>query len=761
MDKQALLQRLMKTFVSEVDDHIKSLERDLLALERGPASAQRAEIFKTLFRTAHSLKGAARSVDVEPIEAVSHRLELIFADVRDGRLGLDAGLFEILLAAVDAIKEAARRLAAGDSVDAAPIAPVLAELKAMTRIVAGEKPCRAADPVPTADGLAPDAAPAAPLSEVPPPSLPPASAASAFVRVHSSKLDALLAHGGELLVARRRIERRSADIARLIDMVRRWEGEWRRSGMAMRGARAPSGAQAEGTDANSKVVAPARMIEQTTANLDWLRRRFDGLAMGLTADHKALEQVAVPLEAELLQARMAPFTTACEGLERAVRDLARAVDKKVDLTIVGGDVEIDRSIIEVIRNPLLHLVRNAVDHGIESVAARKAAGKPARARITLKAVLRNARVEISVADDGRGLDLAAIRARAQKLRVAMPESDRDIARLVLAPNFSTASDISMISGRGVGLDVVRTAVEARRGSIDIAFEPGVGTRMTIGLPASLTRITALLVAAGGQTYALDGATVDCLVRLDPEGLRTMEGRDVAMLDGGPVPVRLLSEVLGQPGRDVPRTGAKVPAVVLGAGADRVAFVVDELLAEEDVVVKDLGARLRRVDKVGGATVLANGHVALVLNAADLVHTAVGQGTFRSLCERLAERPAATSKRLLVADDSLTTRTLVKSILEAEGYDVIARADGMEAWSTLQEDGADLVVSDVEMPRMDGFALTEAIRGSKRFRDLPVILVTGLESESDKLHGLDVGADAYLRKSAFDQTDLIRAISQFL
>jgi two-component system chemotaxis sensor kinase CheA len=502
-------------------------------------------------------------------------------------------------------------------------------------------------------------------------------------------------------------------------------------------------------------------VEHTAANLEWLRRQLDALAEGIAADHKALDQVAAPLEAELLQARMVPFAAACEGFERAVRDLALAAGKQVDVTIEGGDIEIDRSIIEGIKDSLLHLVRNAVDHGIEPPAERVAADKAIRGRITLSAGLRNGRVEIIVADDGRGLDIAAIHAQARKRNLPVSDDDRDAMQLVFAPNFSTSPVVTEISGRGVGLDVVKTEVGARRGSVDIAFEPGAGTRVIITVPLSLIRIPALLVTAGGQTYAFDSAAVRGLLRVGSDGLQTMEGRDVLMLDGGPVPVWSLTEVLGQPAHEAPRAGAKMPVVMLGVGPDRAAFIVDELLAEQDVVVKDLGPRLRRVRNVIGATVLTTGQVALILNSADLVHIALGHTPTRALSETLAERPTKAAKRLLVVDDSVTTRTLVKSILEAAGYDVTAAADGIEAWSILQEKGADLVVSDIEMPRMDGFSLTEAIRGSKRFRDVPVILVTALETERDRMRGLDVGADAYLPKSAFDQTDLLRTIGQFL
>jgi two-component system chemotaxis sensor kinase CheA len=568
--------------------------------------------------------------------------------------------------------------------------------------------------------------------------------------------------GGELLVVRRRAAARDADVARLLDVAKHWEAEWRLvERTTRRTSRRNSNGDSASPAAGSPPVSSTDVLEHTGENLQRLTRQLDGLTASLRADRKALDQVAEPLEAEVLRSRMMPFAEACEGLERAVRDVAQGAGKDVDLNIEGGEIEIDRSVLEDIKNPLLHLVRNAVDHGIESSAARVAAGKPLRGTITISAALRNGRVEIVVADDGRGLDLEAIRQQARKRDLTVPADDQEVARLVFAPGFSTASIITTLSGRGVGLDVVKTGVEARRGRVDVAFEVGRGTRFVIVVPLTLTRLRTLLVRAGGQIYAFDSADVRNLLRVGTDRLRMMEGRDVLTFDGSPVPVFPLTEILGQPTHEVPRVAGKVPVVVLGTASERAAFSVDELLAEQEVVIKDLGPRLRGVRNVVGATILATGRIALILDAADLMAKALGNAPSQALSVALAEQPTEAKKRLLVVDDSVTTRTLVKTILDAEGYSVTAAADGMEAWQILQEKGADLVVSDVEMPRMDGFALTEAIRGSARLRDLPVILMTALETEKDRLHGMEAGATAYLLKSAFDQTNLVQAIRQIL
>jgi two-component system chemotaxis sensor kinase CheA len=455
---------------------------------------------------------------------------------------------------------------------------------------------------------------------------------------------------------------------------------------------------------------------------------------------------------------MLPFAEACEGLERAARDLASDTGKEVDVVIAGADIELDRSILEALRDPLLHLLRNAIDHGLETPVQRQAAGKPGRGRVVIEAALQGDRVRITVADDGRGLEVGAIREAAARRKLPPPADEREAARLIFSPGFSTTRLVTKLSGRGVGLDVVKSRIEGLHGSVSCKLEHRPGLAVVLDVPLTLTTIRAVLLVAGGQVYALPQAHIETMLRVGPGDLRSMEGHEVLSLGGTPVPVAPLTDLLGLP--PPATTAEKTAVVVLKVGDHRLAIAVDELRAEQDILVTNLGARLRRVRHFGGATLLPSGRIALILNAAELLRTAFQRTSSASLAQRLTTR-APDRKRLLVVDDSVTTRTLVKSILEAAGYAVQAAADGNEAWQLLQERGADLVVSDVEMPRMDGFDLTAAIRRSPRFRQLPVILVTALESEVDRMRGMEAGADAYLPKSAFDQRNLLETVSQLL
>jgi two-component system, chemotaxis family, sensor kinase CheA len=765
MDKGKLIQRLMATFLDELEEHVRTLNQELLALEKGPPAEEAEQRLKAVFRAAHSLKGAARSVSVHPIEAACHQLEEILAAARDGSRTLGPEHFALLFATADGIEEAGMRLREQQDLSGGPLADLLPRLEA------------AAAGVPIPPGPARPAAPTLKAAEAPstggkretplppPPAAPPPTgevkgaapegrAAAGTVRVPAERLDDLLARAGELLIARRRVEARTRDVADLLTLVGQWQAEWRRAERSFGKL-----LKEEGPAAGALPPRLAGALRGAGENLRRLEKGLERLTTAMRGDARALGQVAGPLNDAVHRVRMLPFAEACEGLERMARDLAQAEGKEVELVLEGGEVELDRSVLEELKDPLRHLVRNAVAHGAEAPEARRAAGKPPRARVTVTAALRGAQVEVSVTDDGAGLNLEALRARALERGLAEPADERELARLVFLPGLSTSPRVTDVSGRGVGLDVVKNQAEGLHGSADVQTAPGRGTRFTLTVPLTLTTLRAVLVSAGGQTFALADVHVQRVVRLTPDELPRVAGRPMLSLEGGPVPVGLLAAVLGVGGPPEAPTG-KAPALVLGAGGRRVALVVDEALAEQEVVVKSLGARVRRLRHVTGATLLASGRVALLLNAAGVVRTALGAAE-AGLPARAAAASQAAKKRLLVVDDSVTTRALEKAILEAAGYEVLTAPDGQAAWELLQERGADLLVSDVEMPRLDGVALTEAVRGSPRFRALPVVLVTGRASEQDRARGLQAGADAYLVKSAFDQRALLETVARLL
>jgi two-component system, chemotaxis family, sensor kinase CheA len=786
VDKDQLIKRLMKTFLEELEEHVGALNRDLLALEKDPSALDRAERLKTLFRTAHSLKGAARSVNATLIESVCHRLEEILSGIRDGKSRFTRELFVLLFAATDAIEEAGMRLREQQDLAGAPLAALLPRLDAAassgnpetkeeevqeareheTEGATGKEQETTGVPVSPPGSL--DASPSTtlvplfrPSSSVGGEASPEPAGAAGAVRVSANKLDAFLARSGELLVARRRVQSRAEELTTLREFVGRWKAEWRAVEKPVAKFLLEQGTESRpgwgaGTAVGERL--PRRVsvaLARVYGNLCQMDKDLERLAGAVAADGRVLKEAASSIDDEVRRVRMLPFAEACQGLDRMVRDLARAVGKEVELVIEGGDVELDRSVLEGLKDPLRHLVRNAVDHGAETPEERRASGKSPHLRLTVAAAVRGAQVEVVVADDGRGINLDALRAQVRKKGLPEPADAHELAQAIFLPGFSTSKFITDVSGRGVGLDVVKSRVEALHGDVELSFAPGSGTH---SVPLTLTTLRVLLVAAGGQTFALSAANVQKLVRAEPDQLRSVEGRQMLALGARPVPLASLAETLGLRGPAAP--AGKTPVVVLSIGEKRMAFVVEEFQAELEVVIKSLGTRVRRTRFVSAATILPSGKIALVLNAANVVRRALQKPAGQVLASS-DRKPKASKKRILVVDDSLTTRALEKSILEAAGYDVTAVADGAVAWQTLQERGADLVVSDVDMPRMDGFALTEAVRGSERFRDLPVVLVTARETEADRTRGVEVRADAYLGKSAFDQKNLLETIAQLL
>ncbi len=770
MDKQELAKRLMATFLEELHEHVEALTRELLALEKDPADKERAEILKLLFRSVHSLKGASRAVSVEMIESACHHIEEILCAVRDGGREFTPRLASLLLAAADAIADAGTRLRFDQELAGSSLSGMLDEL---LDVAAGNGPAARGTAV-KSDAAADDSrneSVASGLDELDDhqhaptkePSPTPTGGVGTTIRVSANKLDSLLAQSGELLVARRRVEFRAVDAAAISESAAALRNEWRDLERPIRKLCKKS--EEHATDSPGAAVLPRRttaMLERTSQRIVDLAKDLDQLSANMIADGRLLAQNSATLDDEVHRVRMLPFAEACGGFERAVRDLAQTTNKQINLTVDGTDVEVDRSVLEGIKDPLMHLVRNAVDHGIEPPNVRQENNKPPVGHITVAAALRGGQVEIIVSDDGRGFNLERIRAKARKQGLAEPEDERELARLVFMPGFSTAAIVTDVSGRGVGLDVVQSQIEALHGAVDVAFHEGAGTTFTLTVPLTLTTIRCMLAVVGDQSFALPTATVRKIVRFDSDKIGSISGRDVLLLGETPIPIAELAATLeiGRP--RLPVGEGKQLAVIVSAGEQHCALLVDEVTAEQEVLVKNLGARIRRVRHVAGATLLPTGTVALVLNVANVIRTALGQAPARTTSISAPELTTDFARRrLLVVDDSVTTRTLMKSILETAGYEVVAAVDGRQAWQFLERDTFDLVVSDVDMPRMNGFDLTSSIRNSSQFANLPVVLVTARGSAEDKTRGVRVGANAYLVKSNFDQTNLLETVQQLL
>lgn len=732
MDKAKLLEKLRGIFLQEMEEHLRTLNSGLLALEKGPPEDDRASLVNTVFRTAHSLKGAARSVDLGGVEQACHAMEEILGQMRQGGPLPSPTVFAVLFSLLDALAAVREAMAAGATPNRRP----LDHLTDLLRQAARGEPVQ----VPAREAAEPPAGGAA----------PPAVAPVATVRVAVDRVDQLASRGRELLLLQGQLDAALEDVELLTQTLRRWRSDWtalERPLRKMRGAlfearRLPRGAETA--------------LYQSGERLRYLDRELERLHGELARTSRHIQQSSRALNDDVAQVRMLPVRDACDGLERAVRDVAAARGRDVRLELDLADVELDRAVLERLRDPLLHLVRNAVDHGVEPPAERAAAGKPRQGVVRVSAQWRGNQVEVVVADDGRGLDLQALKAAAERHGVPIPARPEDVPTLVFQPGLSTVREVSDISGRGVGLDVVKSHVESLHGMVAADTTPGRGTRFVLTVPLTLTSLRGLLVTVGDQRYVLVSHGIRRLLRVPGQVLRQVESHTLLPHEDGHVPVVHLAAAIGEP--PLRTQNGLLNLVVLGQQGQQIAFVVDELIAEQEVVIRGLGPRLAGRRNLAGATILGDGKVVFVLNSGELLRWGLTAGP---LAVPRPQTQAAVRPRLLVVDDSFTTRALASSVLEAEGYDVSVAVDGVQAWRMFQNQRFDLVVTDVEMPGMDGFSLTDRIRQGSPWGRVPVILLTSRDSADDRARGLEAGADAYLIKSAFDQQTLLETVRQWL
>jgi len=736
MSPDELAARLLATFAGELQEQVRAMNEALLALEATPGQVEHVH---TLFRVAHTLKGASRAAGVPGVERVCHTLESLLAEVRDGRKELEAKDFQQLFAAADALAAAGEHLSAGGDVDDARLSAVLRALKGGAAYEAPSPPSARAPSAPAPPRPAP-LQPGAPE--------PASVAAEGQVRIAASKLDALMASSGDLLVVGGRPALRAAEAEDLHGALARCSTRWRDDSRRLLLTLHRQGAGA----AEPSVLALGEDLQRLT-------REAGRLATAARRDARALAKNVDDVMTHAGTLRMRPFSEACEALPRAVRDLATSAGKEVDLRLSGGDVEADRVVLDGLREALLQLVRNAVDHGIEAPSVRAAAGKPRAGSIRVGAELTGERLRVTVSDDGAGLDLPAIREVLGRRGLPVPDDDDGAIRVFLEGRVTTRSEATTVSGRGVGLDVARTAVRSLGGHLTVTWSRGQGTAFHLDAPLSLATTRVLMVGVASHLVAIPISYVERIMRVAPEELRLNEGRHVLPTATGPVSVVSLARLL-PPLAERPATDGPVALVLLVSGTRRLAVAVDELLEAREVAVRPVRGGASRSPSLRGAALLESGRIALVLDPPALVAAGLGPDVGAGMTVE-PRQAAPVRRRILVVDDSITTRTLERSILEAAGYDVVTAADGADGWRAFQEQGCDLVVADIEMPRMDGFALCQAIRGSRRHADVPVVLVTALESDEHRARGLEVGADAYIGKSSFDQESLLDTIQQLL
>lgn len=773
-----LLARLRATFGLEAQEHLQTMTSGLLALEQAGALPP-VESLDVVFRAAHSLKGAARAVNAGGVESLCQVIEHVFSALRRRGLAATAGLYDLLHRSLDVL---AGLLAGLDTESTAAQQQAVAEVRYDLHAVlarptpppdhpAEHRPKRPQSPV--RDALLP-----APTAQEPRSAAATGAARPRFspdtVRIRKRTLDAVLLQSEELLFAKIAATQRVVGLRQL----RQRSIAWRKRVAHLRDdVRCIERAVADGAFGSSQPQAAwGRMREHLEATEDFVTQLDSELlrqSRMAGQEERTIGQMVDELLEQMKQMAVQPFSTLSDLFPASVRELARDCGKEVQLVVTGAEVEIDRRILDDIKDPLIHLVRNSIDHGIEAPAVRLAAGKPARGTLAIEvSALEGRQVSVVVRDDGSGFDAAALLQAAEKAGTqigaiegasdAPPSrggpSNAELLALAVEPGVSTSPLITDISGRGMGLSVVAQQVERLAGTLALESVPGQGTSFRLVLPLSLARFRGVVLRVGRQRFVVPTRSVVRVARLRPGDVKTVENRETVTLDGRVIAFARLDSVLGVPADAHAGAGEAFPVAVLNGTHQPIAFRVDEVLEEREVLVKPLGGQLESVRHVAGASVLGNGRVVPVLHVPDLLASAAaGAGAAPASAAAAAPEHHA----VLVAEDSITSRTLLKGILEAAGYQVETAADGVDAFTALRSGSFDLVVSDVDMPRLNGFGLTARIRADPKLAELPVVLVTALESREDREQGIDVGANAYIVKSSFDQSNLLEVVQRLL
>jgi two-component system chemotaxis sensor kinase CheA len=751
--------QLIAVFQVEYVQRVNAIEQLIDSLGGSGGVRAHADILAALTRETHSLKGAARAVEEERIEQWAHAFEeALMEALRSDR----APAPEWITAAQSVVTGFARPADAESALDMSRFPEILAVSTSVPHSTAIEPADTAFEVrrlLPKAgagDGSEQAIGASAAMSASVQPS-------SDNVRVSVGKLDTLLAQAGELAVTHIRLAQRLTELRETRDSL----SEARRDRRKCRTLRAAIRRTAVTRDVEALLLFTEQAEERSLA----LSRRIEELSSRLQQDVAQLALVSQELAADILGIRLLPAATVLNPLERVVRDLAGTQHKEIRLLTAGREIEVDRRILEQLRDPLLHMIRNSIDHGIETPEEREACGKTREGTIKVSVAQRGDAVEIVLEDDGAGMDPELIRLSAIRKGFLSEESaraldDQAALDLIFRAGFSTKTTVTEISGRGVGMDVVHEHLERLAGRITIWSIPGRGTRFTIRVPLTLATTRAILVEQSGQVFAIPSTLIERTSRVREPDIVSLEGRRAVAVEGRPVPLVELCEVLELPpsaGREFDAKGWR-SYLVLRQDEGRVALAADQLIGEQEIVVKQLAWPLRRVRNVGGAAVLGSGQTIAILNPADLLKTALktaGARGRRATGETPISGNAPRQRCVLVVDDSLPTRTLERSILETAGYSTFAAGDGVEALKILRRETIDLVVSDIEMPNLDGFALTTEIRREEKLRRIPVVLITSLASPEHQERGMVAGADAYILKGKFDQGQLLDTVGRLI
>ncbi len=768
-----VLKDLIAIFKAETEDHLTKLDNGLVELEKQPDNV---ELVSDLNREVHTLKGAARVFGFCEIQDIAHRIEDIFEEVAGKRAVFSSFIAERIFKGLDAIRTILEKIVQEKEidVDASDMCRELEECISGTQGVRtqekretghkGEKEVGATRfrAVETQEkggqgkehegGNTQDEV-VDRISEAVAPH--PSAQMEEYIRVPLSRVDKLLYLVGEVVINRMKASAMIVQAKRLSKLSKEVQKSISSLSEAIKKEFSPQDGEA------------TRLLSQCDAQMQKLKEHTLKLYDHVSTESFHLDPVIDELQAKMKEIKMLPLSAIFEGFPRMVRDIASQQGKEVNLVISGEETEIDKKVLGGIKTSLIHILRNCIDHGIEGPDVRVALGKQRYGTINVSAFHEADNVVITVEDDGRGMDIDQIKQTALNKQLVSSYdlegmTDKEILNIVFMNGYSTSPVVTDVSGRGMGLNIVRRDITNLKGRVMLDTQKNRETKFTLVLPLTIAIIQVLLVEVQNMLFALPMLSITESVKVNMDDVSTIEGRMAIQLREHIVPLVRLNEVLQlPPARDEEGKAKNEMSVVIATSLDsRVGFIVDEIVGEEEVFIKSLGKHLGKVKNVSGVIIMATGEVAVVLDIADLIaHSALSLPQVTG--KRRASKVERKEKRILVVEDAFSTRELEKNILETHGYLVDTAVDGLDALDRMTGTQYDLIVSDIEMPRMDGFELCRTLKKKEGYKDIPFVMITALQKEEDKRRGIEVGAAAYIIKSAFEQTNLLETIERLV
>jgi len=589
------------------------------------------------------------------------------------------------------------------------------------------------------------------------------------LRVDTKKLDQLVSQVGELIIAKIKAKEHLFELEKIIRSVEDWYRDWNKTKQYFKHIDKSHKFSDFGGGISAYVQSKniQGYFEENSVRLSGLMNRMNYLYKIIQEDDTRLDLIVNELEEKIKNVRVLPLATIFHMFPRMVRDIARERNKNIDLVISGSETSVDKKIIEEIKSPLIHIVRNSIDHGIEDSETRMAKGKSPIGKILLAAYPLENSVLIEIIDDGRGIDIEAIKRKVLQKQLLTPEelesmTEEQIMNIIFWPGFSTGETVTDISGRGIGLDIVYTKISQLNGKVKIKSVLGESCKVSIQLPVTMATIKSFLVEVNRQKFAIPTSAIVTTLLVPPENVFYKEGKKTIIVEQRTVPIVNLSSVLEMP--ESQRKNSKLVIIVIQSEDIEIGFVVDKLLGDQEILHKNLSPPLLRVRNIAGLTILGSGELCIILNINDLVKSAfLNFGGFEKpqITEKTSSTTSSAEKRILVVDDSLTTRILERNLLKAAGYNVTVAVNGLEALTKMITEDFDIVISDIEMPEINGFELVEHLRNEEKHKNIPIILLTSLASEADRKRGLNLGANAYITKGNFNQEELLTTVKKLL